>query len=495
VTVTAGTSGNLKALAVNGTDVVYIIGTVTLNSYTKITGNCTTGSYSAYGTCGFSIGNTSSPASNKCVVLAANATTVSISNNSLYACGGYMISEPTGSTTDQIYIGGNTLSYSCSTSASPDVCTAIQINGNHQLIENNDFSHLSDGPYLNGEWIVLRNNTMHDIETTDCGTNSGNCHIDFMQADGSGGPDAAGLLQFIMLERNTTTNMLMNGGSVGGSAVHGIGLFQNVANDSSHKNGIVRFGTVSHIDGGGLFDDTNNWANLKVYNNSYVDITRHVNASGELFNSFTAGINSTDINDLFYFTVPLTGFANSACESTTCSTFTYGHSLAWCTSSGCNTIYSHTYGSGVWTNDAGNLISDPLFASYSTNNFSLTPGSPALNTGTALTTVASGDSGSGTSLIVNDASYLQDGWGITGVNADCISVTRVSNHVCVTAVNYQTNTLTLAASITRSAGDRLWLYSDSTGRPVLIGSAPNIGATFASAAVTAPPTGLTAVVR
>ena len=106
--------------------------------------------------------------------------------------------------------------------------------------------------------------------------------------------------------------------------------------------------------------------------------------------------------------------------------------------------------------------------------------------------MASGDSGSGTSLIVNDAGFFQDGYGITGINSDCIAVTTVTNHVCITAVNYQTNTLTLASSITRSKGDPVWLYSDSTGRQVLFGNAPNIGATLDAGSRPAPPTNLTA---
>jgi hypothetical protein len=142
----------------------------------------------------------------------------------------------------------------------------------------------------------------------------------------------------------------------------------------------------------------------------------------------------------------------------------------------------------------GVVNQDPLFANGIGYDFSLQRGSPALNAGTYLITVASTDSGSGTSLIVNDAGFFQDGYGIPGVNADCISVTTVVNHVCITAVNYQTNTLTLASSITRSAGDPVWLYSDSTGRQVLFGSAPNIGATFdPPGSPPAPPTSLRAV--
>ena len=80
---------------------------------------------------------------------------------------------------------------------------------------------------------------------------------------------------------------------------------------------------------------------------------------------------------------------------------------------------------------------------------------------------------------------------------DCIAVTTVGSHVCITAVNYATNTLTLASSIARSAGDQIWLYSKSDGVQVLTGSAPDMGALPYGVGSTPPaaPTGLAAVVN
>jgi hypothetical protein len=139
----------------------------------------------------------------------------------------------------------------------------------------------------------------------------------------------------------------------------------------------------------------------------------------------------------------------------------------------------------------------------SANNFNLQAGSPAIAAGTYLTTVASGDSGSGTSLVVTDASYFQDSYGLSNANStvypDCISITTVSNHVCIaiSGINYSANTITLQSGISRSVGDHIWLYSKSDGTQVLTGTAPDLGAYAYGNGGTppAPPSGLAAVVN
>ena len=64
VTVPAGTAGNYKTITVNGSDVVTVKG-FTLNSHTKLIGNCAVPA--ASGSCGFNITNPSSPGSAACV--------------------------------------------------------------------------------------------------------------------------------------------------------------------------------------------------------------------------------------------------------------------------------------------------------------------------------------------------------------------------------------------------------------------------------------------
>jgi len=133
-----------------------------------------------------------------------------------------------------------------------------------------------------------------------------------------------------------------------------------------------------------------------------------------------------------------------------------------------------------------NLEEDPLFNNPDTTDpmsinlpdLRIQSGSPAIDKAVELTRVASEDTGSGLELKVEDAGYFQDGsWGPKDkVQADWIAVGRVDNAVQIESINYETNTITLKNPISRNKGDPIWLYKDSTGRRVLYGSAPDIGA-------------------
>jgi hypothetical protein len=126
--------------------------------------------------------------------------------------------------------------------------------------------------------------------------------------------------------------------------------------------------------------------------------------------------------------------------------------------------------------NASSSLGDPSEATYP--NLNLKADSPAIDKGGPLTTVGSGDVGSGVSLVVADAGYFQDGtWAPAGtVEPDWIAVGSVTKVVQISAVNYSTNTITLASGINRNVGDSVWLYKKSDGKLVLYGSAPDAGA-------------------
>ena len=204
-------------------------------------------------------------------------------------------------------------------------------------------------------------------------------------------------------------------------------------------------------------------------------------ASGSDADNSESTLNGAYLNQLYWFSFSGSNFNVYGCGSN-CN---YGHSLYWCTGT-CTSVHDHTYGDGSWLNDPGNETANPMFVNYisagnPSNDYHLEASSPAIAAGTYLTTVASGDKGSGTSLVVTDTSYFQDGYSLSNANStvhgDCIAVNTASNHVCVTAVNYTTNTLThRPSSITRSSGQGIYLYSKSDGVQVLTGATPDMGA-------------------
>lgn len=492
----AGTGGtywaantNRKTITINPGDTVYVLG-FTVHSYVKIDG--------------FHIQNPSAPTANACIAVVANSTDYELSNNIVYACGttsagngSGMIADQYSASTDNTtygWIHGNTLSYSCSTSAAPDVCRAGTIDGDHHLIENNDISHVSDGFYIYGKHNVYRNNTFHDLNgTTDCGPNSGNCHIDPFQVDASTSAQQA--TQYFLNEGNTVHDMV-------GSNVHAGGLFQGESCAGACSNAINRFNVAYHIAGAGIIDDNSGnttvnpgWFNVKTYNNSWIDIcntslTSFASCSFNVYvNNSTGG---TEINDLFYYAGSVTNglnpyYCDSGGASSTCSSFVGKNNLAWCTGASC-VLYGHTYQSGLFTSDTGNLKQDPLLTNYAGNNFTLSVGSPAIGGGAALTTVTSGCGTS--SLVVGDPGFFQDGWAMTGVSADVLRI-NTGTTATISSINYGTSTITFTGSVACTNGDAVYLSKDSSGTQVTFGSAaPDIGGLPSGAA--APTATLTA---
>jgi hypothetical protein len=132
---------------------------------------------------------------------------------------------------------------------------------------------------------------------------------------------------------------------------------------------------------------------------------------------------------------------------------------------------------------------DPKFVNPDLSNptsptlpdLSLQSTSTAIDKGTYLAVAVAAGAGS-TKLVVNDAMYFQDGsWGADmakGVShfPDWIAVGTVSNIAQISAIDYATNTITLATPITWAANAPVWVYKKSDGTQVLYGAAPDMGA-------------------
>jgi hypothetical protein len=495
VTVTAGGVASYKTFNVNGSDVVNVY-SFTLNSHTKVIGNCS--QPAAIGSCGFNM-VASSPLNTPCVTVPDASTDIYITNNVMSSCGSgghaTIVWMQGTNGVSYVYIQGNTMSYGCGTAGAPNNCSAVAFDGNHVLIENNDMSHLGLAVQTFAQFVAIRNNKFHDMHESEAGASSGNGHLDIIYAERSN-TVAAFLVQYQLWEGNT-------GNTVTG--VDGKGLWTAADNPggcgTSCFNVIGRFNVLAHF-GSGSASHTSGFLNVKYYNNSIIDpgTSAHGSASADMYLDDTS-TGGAIINNLIYypFAVPSAWhWSPYALNSTADQTgFTQGANLAFCSSSPCS--FAASAGSTNQFPNESPVISPNILAStdplvnYAGGDFRLVAGSQALNAGTYLTTVAAGDSGAGTSLVVTDAGFFQDGLGLNavGVQADCVSVTTVGNHVCITAVNYSTNTLTMASGFSRSNGDHIWLYSDSKGTVQLTGTAPNIGASPSPNTITAP-TGLAA---
>jgi len=118
------------------------------------------------------------------------------------------------------------------------------------------------------------------------------------------------------------------------------------------------------------------------------------------------------------------------------------------------------------------------FDSETVPDLSLQASSGAIDAGGSLT-LANGSGSSSSLLTVDNAMFFQDGsWGssLASLDADVIAIGTVSNIVAISSINYSTNVITLAASMTWNDNDDIWLYSKSDGVRVLYGTAPDQGA-------------------
>ncbi len=112
-----------------------------------------------------------------------------------------------------------------------------------------------------------------------------------------------------------------------------------------------------------------------------------------------------------------------------------------------------------------NNVLNPMFEEASTYNFLLQAGSQMIDAGSFLTSAA----GAGTQsnqLVVADATYFSDGFGIQ--IGDMIQFAGQNDSVQVTGINYTTNTLTLNSAMNWNTGDGVALK--------YAGTRPDIGA-------------------
>jgi hypothetical protein len=380
------------------------------------------------------------------------------------ACGSgsSMISEPLSvAGTSFGYIQNNVMSWGCSTASAPNVCEGMLINGDHHLIEGNDISHVSDGITNYGSFNVYRNNTMHDTSPADCGSHSSNCHIDFIESEPNISGGTTRPAAFLLYEGNYTANN-------SGSNAH-VFLTQGDSCGGACNNVIIRYNYAYQLGTYWLLDQLGNFSHVKNYNNTIVcalfGSACGVSSVDQNVTAFSGSTYGAEVNNIYYKSTPTSGSGLYYAGS---SPFRANNNLAFCSPS-CSF-------SSPFSGEVGRLANqDPKFVN-ATSDWHLQSGSPAIGAGASLAT-ATGSGSNSTTLVVNDAEYLQDGLGLNavGVQADWVRV-GASATAQIASVNYATNTITLAQPISWTSGAPVNLFRDSRGNSVLTGSAPDLGA-------------------
>ena len=308
------------------------------------------------------------------------------------------------------------------------------------LIENNNISYVSDYVNPRGNKWVIRNNTLGPSDELSI------IHIDAVQ------PTSAA--QYVLFEGNTSLDNRNFDGSVYQNHIE----LNEVAGSDNY---IFRYNSTCRSPAAWIVTgpDRQFW-----YNNTVVNAKDYLSPGNVQIGVSATSTGNIARNNIWY-------------GATAIGTDPYsvpGGSVI-------DRDYDLWFAGGdpAETNDVN---ADPLFINIAacvvggigSFNVNLQSGSPAINAGGPLTTVAAADTGSGTSLVLTDAGPFQPGW--SGASADQIAVGTVGNTATVSSIDYSTNTITLASGITRSDNDSVWLYKKSDGLTVLVGTAPDIGA-------------------
>jgi hypothetical protein len=329
----------------------------------------------------------------------------------------------------------------------------VQMHADDVIVSDNTFNNMTNDMVRQfGRRWVVRNNRVYDE------VDSGNVHMDFWQSWCDPNSSSGTAASHALIENNEFVNV--SGGNVHFSLI-------NVTRACGHPttNLIHRYNKVRNIGSLAIYVDNNDAASggrdNPIYNNTFVDLSEGTLSSWQDYCCIMdASASSTGVNNLFY----------NATERSGTSGFAWG--------SGGAQSYNLYYSSGgsisfrdLASNEVGAVKNqNPLLNS----DFTLQSGSPAVDRGGPLTRVATADGGSGTTLVVNEAEFFQPGWG--GAAPDTIAVGSVNNVAQIVAINYGTNTITLATPLSRADGDGVYLFRDSDGTQVLRGSAPDIGA-------------------
>ncbi len=256
--------------------------------------------------------------------------------------------------------------------------------------------------------------------------------------------------EYIVVRRNLVTECQTGirffQQSFGGEASHNRynRMYHNTTYNCGHGNGAVYNGEGLTIGGQGNSYFTGNIVVNNIFYYSHTDDCRwFINAPPTLQIGFHSGPGPEDVH-----------FFNNDIIGEVPGELVIGRAPS--------TYYTlATYQAMYPSYAANNIDLNPMLVDPGNYNVQLLPGSPCIDTGRALTATSSG--GSGTSVLIADATYFTDGFGLIPPDEIQIGAEVVN----IVSVNYGTNVITIDRSIS-------W----ANGAPVSLpwnGSAPDMG--------------------
>lgn len=336
--------------------------------------------------------------------------------------------------TNLMIIKNNRIEYTGVTPGNETGEIAIAINGNKNIVEYNDVSHVGDFINIWGEKNIIRNNHFHDCYLSD--------FRDFTQPEG---PHIDGIQYFsphlhIPLNRTLVECNYINNISV--PHAHII-LLQDEEKDGScelvfRNNLCGKIG--SYIGGAAPF------IKLRLIHNTFFDFLEAQSPKAMYCISFLYGSTGGKLVNNIFFNCVRNGGGVYYLDTVSKDGFYSDYNAVYNSNCGQNCNWDIPMRDEIH----GLINYDPGFVDYPNNDFHLQHNSPCANAAGPLTTTAS--TGSGDVIGVIDAGYFSDGWGIT--EGDYINVGG-NDSLKILFIDYDNNSIMVDQNVSWIRGDQV----------------------------------------
>lgn len=339
-----------------------------------------------------------------------------IRNNSYYGNSNYNI------------IRGNTISYIGCPAGVAGGCTganAINLLGNHNLIEYNEIFHTLDFVDTNGGYNIIRNNYMHDFRNTDFPDGDGDAaHVDTWQPFGVVGDlSDRNVFEYNWAADNLETNSHLNQ--------------IRDENNSGEKEFIIRGNVGTRF--GSYIAQLGGIDYVRLYNNTYADFFHIYPDDQKGWSALAFNPENTDNESLNNFVFNNIFYRTNRPSASRIIGFV-GNSQALAQNNACEQSGS---------DPSCSVTAGINFSDYGADVFYPAANSSCRGAGRALARVVSA-AGAGSSFVVDDAGFFTDGFGMVTGDAIAVGANAPST---IASIDYGTNTITLNSSINWSADD------------------------------------------